>query len=189
MEELFISRSIYFPIKVAPCKAAIFHVLGGGSHSVLCDKEDLCLCSYYARWMHVPRSPALFALFSPLEADLVPFKCIYICLVTWTLSHFASDLALGELFPFLEVPVSRLLLMSRFTPQGALVFEVLISSLKTFFILEILILSSRSLFRSYFFVRDAHCFSRSSHLPRSARTLRELILSSKILMPSTVPLS
>lgn len=63
-------------------------------------------------------------------------------------SCFVLHFALEELTPFLEVPISHLPLQCSFLPQGTLVFEVLIPSLKIpFFVLEVLITPSRSLLR------------------------------------------
>lgn len=77
-----------------------------------------------------------------------------------------------ELIPFLKVHVSYFPLRFGFSSQSILVFEVLSSSLKIHFVLEVLFFSSGRLLRFCFPPQVFYCPSRSRPPPKDARYLQ-----------------
>lgn len=105
----------------------------------------------------------------PVEVDLISYSYAYVPRYGPFLSLQHASLS-RELTPLLELPVSRLRLRSTFPPQVSCLQSPDSLLEDPFFVLEVLILSSRSLLRSCFLFKTAISFvvltppSRRSHL-------------------------
>lgn len=120
--------------------------------------------------LHEPYIP--FILWKQISYPLHEFTYV---LWRGSLSSTCYTLLSRELIPFLEMHVSRLPLRSIFPSQGALIFKVLIPSLKTHFVFKVLLPSLRSLLRFCSPPQDTHCPSVVMIPPRGTRIFRELI--------------